>query len=197
MGKFWRIPTGILLLVVVIVIGMHIRAKYGREKEEKYLTMLKKNIALSSNSFPPNGDMPEDCSCRGKGVSPALMWETGELAIKSYVILTTDYDVPTPAFPVFNLSHWVIYNLPASVRSIPEAVTSEQMQMLGGKIGKNSMGKSTFIAACPPAGRHAYVFRVYALDQLLAFSIVPDKHMILDAMNGHVLGYGELTGYFQ
>lgn len=197
MGKFWRIPTGLLLLVVVVLISMHIRAKKGREKEEEYLTTLKKTITLSSRSFPPNGDMPVDCSCRGKGVSPALMWETGPSAAKSYVILATDYDVPTPTFPVFNLSHWTIYNLPASVRSIPEAVTGEQMRMLGGKIGKNSMGNLAFIAACPPAGRHAYIFRIYALDQMLSFAAVPDKHTLLDAMNGHVLEYGELMGYFQ
>ncbi|WP_460970970.1 YbhB/YbcL family Raf kinase inhibitor-like protein [Spirosoma migulaei] len=197
MGKFWRIPTGLLLLVVVVLIAMHIRAKNARESEEQSLATIKKNITLSSLSFPPNGDLPVDCSCRGKEVSPALMWETSEPAVKSYVILTTDYDVPSPAFSVFNLSHWVIYNLPASVRSIPEAVSSEQMQMLGGKIGKNSMGNLTFIAACPPVGRHAYVFRIYALNQMLSFSIVPDKHTLLNAMEGHILSYGELIGYFQ
>lgn len=197
MGKYWRIPTGLILLVVVVFMGMHIRAKNGRQDEERALATYKKNITLSSLSFPPNGDLPVDCSCRGKGISPALMWETNETAVKSYVILTTDYDVPSPMFSVFNLSHWVLYNLPASVRSVPAAVTTEQMQMLGGKLGKNSMGDMTFIAACPPVGRHAYVFRIYALDQMLSFSTVPDKYTLLDAMDGHVLGYGELTGYFQ
>ncbi|MVM35590.1 YbhB/YbcL family Raf kinase inhibitor-like protein [Spirosoma sp. HMF4905] len=197
MRSYWRLPVGLLLLAGGVIIVMYIRAKIGRESEEKYLTTLKKNITLSSRSFPPNGDIPVDCSCRGKGISPALMWEIDASVAQSYVILTTDYDVPTPAFPVFNLSHWVIYNLPASVRSIPEAVSSEQMRMLGGKLGKNSMGNPAFIAACPPAGRHAYIFRIYALDRMLSFTTVPDKHMLLDAMNGHVLGYGELTGYFE
>jgi len=197
MRNYWRLPVGLLLLVGVVVMIMHIRAKNSRENEEEYLSTLKKNITLSSRSFPPNGDMPTDCSCRGKGVSPALTWEIDQPSVKSYVILTTDYDVPTPTFPVINLSHWVIYNLPASVRSVPEAVSGEQMQMLGGKVGKNSMGNQAFIAACPPAGRHAYVFRIYAIDQLLSFTEVPDKHVLLDAISGHVLGYGELTGYFE
>ncbi|GAB4055190.1 YbhB/YbcL family Raf kinase inhibitor-like protein [Spirosoma litoris] len=197
MRNYWRLPVGLLLLVSLVVLIMHIRAKTGRQSEEENLATLKKNIALSSRSFPPNGDMPKDCSCRGKGISPALMWETDQTTVESYVIMATDYDVPTPAFPVFNLSHWTIYNLPGSVHSIPEAVSDEQMNMLGGKVGKNSLGNQAFMAACPPAGRHAYVFRIYALDQLLSFSTVPDKHTLLDAMSGHVVGYGELTGYFQ
>ena len=197
MSLLLRILVGLIGVFVILIIAMHFRAKNGKDQEEHYLATLKKNITLSSRSFPPNGDMPVNCSCRGKEASPALVWETDLPAAKSYVVLATDYDVPTPDFPVINLSHWVVYNLPASVRSLPEAVTNEQMRMLGGKIGKNSMGDLKFIAPCPPVGRHAYVFRVYALDRSLSFTDLPDKHAVLDAMTGHILGYGELTGYFQ
>lgn len=197
MRLFLQILAGLFVAVVLLVVVMHFRARGQREGEEAELLMLQKTVTVSSQSFPPNGDMPLDCTCKGPEVSPALSWESNQPNTKTYVVLTTDYDVPTPAFPIFNLSHWVVYNLPASVRSLPEGVTAEQMRMLGGKIGRNSVGDLNYIGPCPPVGRHGYVFRVYALDQALSFDETPNKHDVLQAMEGHVLSYGELTGYFQ
>ena len=197
MRLFLRILLGIVVVIGLLSVIMHTRAKSQRQDEDDYLITLKKNTLFSSGSFPPNGDMPMNCTCKGQEVSPALVWEGEQPAVESYVILTTDYDVPTPAFPLYNLSHWVVYNLPASVRSLPEGVTAEQLRMLGGKVGKNGTGNARYIGPCPPLGRHAYVFRVYALDQMLSFTDPPGKQDVLEMMKGHVLGYGELTGYFQ
>ena len=192
-----KILIGLLAVFVLLAVGLHVAAKSGREAEQAFLGVLQKTLVVSSSSFPPNGDMPVSCSCKGKEISPALLWENPYPAVESYVVLATDYDVPTPAFTLYNLSHWVVYNLPASVRSLPEGVTVEQLRMLGGKIGKNGTGDANYIGPCPPLGRHGYVFRVYALDQALSFTELPGKQQVLDAMKGHVLGYGELTGYFQ
>jgi Raf kinase inhibitor-like YbhB/YbcL family protein len=197
MRLLFKILIGLLAAFVLLAAGMYIRAETGREAEQSSLSTLRKTVEVSSSSFPPNGDMPVSCSCKGKELSPALSWKNPDPAVESYVILTTDYDVPTPAFPLYNLSHWVVYNLPASVLSLPEGVTAEQLHMLGGKIGKNGTGDARYIGPCPPVGRHGYVFRVYALDQVLSFTKLPVQQEVLDAMKGHVLGYGELTGYFQ
>lgn len=182
--------------MVIAATTLYVYAKRERGLEQEVLASLKKNIVVSSGSFPPNGDMPINCTCKGQELSPALAWEANLPDAESYVILATDYDAPTPAFPLFNLAHWVVYNLPTSVRSLPEGVTAEQMRMLGGKIGKNSLGDMKYIGPCPPFGRHAYVFRIYALDQPISFTDLPGKSDVLEAMQGHILGYGELTGYF-
>ena len=192
-----QILIGLVIGIVLTATGMHIWATSKRDSELADLSTLKKTLTLSSSSFPPNGDMPVSCSCRGKEVSPALQWENTQTNVESYVVLTTDYDVPTPAFPIYNLSHWVVYNLPPSVRSLPEGVTAEQMQLLSGKVGKNGVGDAKFIGPCPPIGRHVYVFRVYALDQMLSFTDPPGKQNVLDAMKGHIVSYGELRGYFK
>lgn len=197
MRLLFKILIGLLAAFVLLAAGMYIRAKTGWEAEQSSLSTLRKTVEVSSSSFPPDGDMPVSCSCKGKELSPALSWKNPDPAVESYVILATDYDVPTPAFPLYNLSHWVVYNLPASVLSLPEGVTAEQLHMLGGKIGKNGTGDARYIGPCPPVGRHGYVFRVYAIDQVLSFTKLPGKQEVLDAMKGHVLSYGELTGYFQ
>ena len=197
MHTIWRILLGFVFLGVLVLVGMHLWAGSRRSQEEQKLVALNKYIHVSSRSFPPNGDMPISCSCKGEERSPEISWDNVPITATSFVILATDYDVPTPAFSIFNLSHWVVYNLPTALRSLPDGVTPAQMNALGGKIGKNSLGTSTFIGPCPPLGRHGYVFRVYALDQMLSFPTVPDKQAVLNAMEGHILGYGELTGYFQ
>lgn len=197
MRSLLRILAGLVIGLAFVAATLYLLAKRGRETELAYLRTLSKTVVLSSSSFPPNGDMPISCSCKGEEASPALRWENSSPAVESYVVLLTDYDVPTPAFPLYNLSHWVVYNLPASVRSLPEGVTAEQMRLLGGKFGRNGTGDAKYIGPCPPVGRHAYVLRVYALDQMLSFTDSPDKQDVLDSMKGHVLGYGELTGYFQ
>jgi len=192
-----RILLGVFVVSGLLAVGLHFYASSRRAQETDYHLTLKKTLTVTSSSFPPGGDMPVNCTCKGQEVSPALNWDSDIPGVESYVILTTDYDVPTPAFPLFNLSHWVVYNLPDVVNSLPEGVSAEQMRMLGGKTGKNGAGALAYIGPCPPVGRHAYVFRVYALDQALTFEETPDKQAVLDAMQGHVLAYGELTGYFQ
>ncbi|MBC7568454.1 MAG: YbhB/YbcL family Raf kinase inhibitor-like protein [Spirosoma sp.] len=192
-----KILLGLLLLIGVVAIGMRINAKRQHDHEQAYHAGLKKTLAVSSSSFPPEGDMPINCTCKGKEASPALSWEGSTTDAEAYAVLMTDPDVPSPDFPLYNLSHWVLYNLPASVGSLPEGVTTEQLRMLGGKAGKNGTGSLAYIGPCPPIGRHAYIFRVYALDQPIALDDAPDKQTVMDAMQGHILEYGEIIGYFQ
>lgn len=197
MRLFPQILLGLLVVLIFAALTMNWLARRGREAELAHLRTLRKTLTLSSSSFPPNGDLPVSCSCKGKELSPALLWESSLPGVASYVVLVTDYDVPTPDYPLYNLTHWVVYNLPAAVRSLPEGVTPEQLRLLGGRVGRNGTGDMKYIGPCPPIGRHAYVFRVYALDQVLSFTDVPGKQDVLEAIDGHVLGYGELTGYFQ
>lgn len=192
-----RIILGVVAALVLTATVLFVYAKVERNREGSYLSDLKKTLIVTSGSFPPNGDMPVNCTCEGDELSPSLTWEGSLPATKSFVVLSTDYDAPAPALPLFNLTHWIVYNLPPSVRSLPEGLTLEQMRLLGGKVGKNSAGELAYMSPCPPVGRHAYVFRIYALDNTLSFSGTPDRGELLDAMKGHILNYGELTGYYQ
>ena len=194
---FWRIITGGLIVCTLLAIVFHIRAKGQRGDEDNSLQALPRTISLTRKSFPPRGDLPLVCSCQGSGLSPALAWETPLNNVVSYAVLATDYDAVLARFPILNFSHWVLYNLPPTVRSLPEGVTPEQMTLLGGKIGRNGMGDQSFVPPCPSFDRHNYVFRIYALDTLLTFTGLPDRQDLLQAMQGHIIAYGELTGGFE
>lgn len=60
-----RVLLGLIILFGIFMVLMHFRASSQRNDEEAFLKRLRKNITLSSSSFPPNGDMPVNCSCRG------------------------------------------------------------------------------------------------------------------------------------
>jgi Raf kinase inhibitor-like YbhB/YbcL family protein len=193
---FLRILLGLVAFLLIAAVIMHLRAKNQRADEDAYHTKLPKTVTLTSPAFAPNGPMPVECSCKGAQTSPALAWRGAPANTRAYALLLTDFDVPSPNFPVFNLSHWTMYNLAASVQTLPGAATVASVAGLGGVFGKNSMGETKYIGPCPPIGQHQYVFRVYALDQPLNFTEVADKKQVLTAMQGHILGYGELVGVF-
>jgi phosphatidylethanolamine-binding protein (PEBP) family uncharacterized protein len=48
----------------------------------------------------------------------------------------------------------------------------------------------------PGSGTHRYFFKVYALDTKLALGKDATKAELLKAMEGHILGQGELHGTY-
>ena len=68
---------------------------------------------------------------------------------------------------------------------------------LGVTVGPNGYGKPGYYPPCPPFGSHAYVFRLYALDVEALAPETDNKASILKTMEGHILAYGELTGFYQ
>jgi len=61
----------------------------------------------------------------------------------------------------------------------------------------NDFGKTEYGGPCPPPGKpHHYYFRLYALDALLHPAAPVTGKSIGVAMQGHILGQGELMGTF-
>jgi phosphatidylethanolamine-binding protein (PEBP) family uncharacterized protein len=51
-----------------------------------------------------------------------------------------------------------------------------------------------YFAPCPPMGRHAYVVAVYALDVPHLEAKDNAAESVLEALKGHVIGYGAVKG---
>ena len=92
--------------------------------------------------------------------------------------------------------HWVLYNLPSTVRSLPEKRTSKSLPP-GTREGLNDWKQTGYRGPCPPAGRHRYVHKLYALDVQLPDLGRPTKGALEKAMEGHVLAKTELVGTYQ
>jgi Raf kinase inhibitor-like YbhB/YbcL family protein len=154
-------------------------------------TEVNMSLGLTSPAFQQGSPIPVAYSCRGRDVSPALNWGESPAGTKSLALIMDDPDAPMGTWV-----HWVIYNIPASARGLPEAVPAGPQLKDGSLQGKNSGGQNGYNGPCPPSGTHRYFFKLYALDTALSLSSGANKDQLLKAMQGHILAQAELMGTF-
>lgn len=149
-------------------------------------------LQLSSPSF--SGTIPDRyASCSGQtGNSPALTWAAPPAGTRTFALVVTDPDAPFGTF-----THWLLWNLPADTRSLPEGVPTEPRLPSGARQGRNSFGKLGYGGPCPPGGAaHRYLFDLYALDTTLALPPGASKKDLLQAIQGHIVAAGQLIGRY-
>jgi Raf kinase inhibitor-like YbhB/YbcL family protein len=148
-------------------------------------------FSLISPAFASDALIPAKYTCDGKNLSPALTWEAPPTATKSLVIIADDPDAPGKTF-----THWVLYDLPPKTRQLPEGLPPQPFLATGGGHGKNDFGKYGYGGPCPPSGTHRYVFKIFALDQLLDLPAGATKAEVIAGMAGHILASGEWVGKY-
>lgn len=153
-------------------------------------------LSLTSPVFTHNGQIPKNYTCQGKDISPALTWGDLPKGTKSLALIVDDPDAPDPAAPKRVWVHWVLYNIPATVTGLQEAVAPSKLPAGTGE-GKNDWKRTGYGGPCPPIGRHRYFHKLYALDTVLPDLKEPTKAQLEKAMEGHVLGKVELIGTYQ
>jgi hypothetical protein len=93
--------------------------------------------------------------------------------------------------------HWVLYDLPPTVRELPENIPPQKTLENGAKQGTNDFRKIGYGGPCPPGGIHRYYFKLYALDTELNLDPGKTKEELLKAMEGHILAQGQLMGKYR
>jgi Raf kinase inhibitor-like YbhB/YbcL family protein len=151
-------------------------------------------MTITSNAFAHNGRIPKTYTCEGKDISPPLSWNGVPSGAKSLVLIVDDPDAPDPAAPRMTWVHWVLYNLPASIAGLTEAV---QALPSGTQQGVNDWKRVGYGGPCPPIGQHRYFHKLYALDVVLPYLNKPDKKQLEQAMQGHILAEAQLIGTYQ
>jgi Raf kinase inhibitor-like YbhB/YbcL family protein len=152
-------------------------------------------FTLTSTSFVGGTPIPERHTCDGKDVSPPLSWSGTPGGAQTFALIDDDPDARKPGGWV----HWVIYNIPASVTSLPEGLSkSPRLSTPDGAIqGTNDFGKVGFNGSCPPPGApHHYHFTLYALDSRLSLEPGATRDDVRKAMTRHILGQAELVGIY-
>lgn len=141
-------------------------------------------LELLSPTFKQGETIPLTYTCDGKNISPPLLWRDVPAGTKSLVLIVDDPDAPAGTW-----DHWLVYNIPANLVSLPEAIK----QLPEGALpGKNSWNKLDYGGPCPPDREHRYFFKLYALDTVLPNKAGMTKKEIENAMNGHVITSSEL-----
>jgi len=119
------------------------------------------DFALSSADFADGGRLAEaqvldGFGCHGGNQAPRLSWTAPPAGTQSFAVTAYDPDAPTGS----GWWHWVVFDIPASARSLGGAAPLPE----GAKQGRTDFGGQGYGGACPPPGpAHRYVFTVFAL----------------------------------
>lgn len=149
-------------------------------------------ITVTSPAFNAGGAIPVDHTCDGKDVMPELVLSAPPEGTKSLVIVVDDPDTTGDFF-----THMVAFNIAPDVHRLPSGTEIVSAGGEAARFGLNSYNAAHYSGPCPPRGEvHRYRFRVIALDTMLSLPEGAPKGQIDAAMDGHILGEGQLVGYF-
>lgn len=169
----------------------------------------------------------------GANRSPEMIWDDVPEGTRSFAIVMFDPDVPSVAddanqegkrisrdIPRVDFFHWVLVDIPAHVRCLPEGEDSDGVTPNGKKGADSEVGVrgvnnfTQFLAGnpdmagtyfgydgpCPPWNDellHHYHYEVFALDvESLGLSGEFDGKAARNAMKGHVLASARVVGSY-
>jgi Raf kinase inhibitor-like YbhB/YbcL family protein len=152
------------------------------------------SLRLSSTAFQEGQPIPIRNSAYGDNLSPALSWTTPPAGTRSFALVLDDPDAGPQPFV-----HWVIYNIPANARGLPEGLaTDANLTAPAARQGLTGLRRTGYFGPRPPAGPvHRYNFRLYAL------SIDPNlpeglnRDALMAAINANIVGQATLMGTYQ
>ena len=150
-----------------------------------------KQIVVSSQAFRNGDSIPRKYTCDGSNFSPALSWNSIPAGTGSIALIADDPDAPRGVWV-----HWVLFNLPANTKELPEHIPASPNLSNGAKQGINDSGTIGYSGPCPPSGTHRYYFRVYALDTMLKLDAGVSRSKLDKAMKGHIIGQGWIMGRY-
>jgi hypothetical protein len=150
-------------------------------------------LKLEASAFKPGSDIPEQFTCDGSDISPALTWSTPPEGTRSFALVMEDPDAPGRTWV-----HWVLYDLPGTERGLQANVAPTGDLPSGARQGRNDFKKIGYGGPCPPAGpAHRYYFKLYALDDTLGLRSGATRRELDRAMRGHIVARAELMGRYR
>jgi Raf kinase inhibitor-like YbhB/YbcL family protein len=158
-------------------------------------------LSLKVAAYSDGGDIPLKYGCDvEKGapfITPALTWTNTPKAAVSFVLIMHDMD-GAPMKAAQDVTHWTVYNIPATAVGLPEGILPDAAVAGDGLQGKNVRGVNGYQAPCPPKGgpAHHYVFELYAVDAKVDLPVGAVRADILKAIDGHVVGKSSYVGMF-
>lgn len=175
---------GALLVCLVLCLCLLVAGETGRAME------------VESGAFDDQGSIPvRYCmpGVGGKNISIPLRWSDVPEGVRSFALSMID---PHPVAD--NWVHWLVTDLPADTRALPEGASGSDMPR-GARELRNSYGKTGYGGPRPPegTGEHPYVVTVYALDTVsLYLERATELEAFKRAIQGHVLDKAKVTGFF-
>src|SRR3954447_14444797 len=163
-------------------------------------------MTLTVSGFADGADIPVKFSqaapgvATGEGLSPAISWANVPAGTQSFFLNMRDMDVARNK-TTDDQAHWVVWNLPASEKGLPEGVPKGPKLSNGAYqfSATGQMYRGPGAAASGP--KHHYMFELYALDTTIDVQPVADafesRANVMKAIQGHILGKAVYGGLFR
>ena len=158
-------------------------------------------MTLTSSAWPDGGQIPIKYTQAGEEASPPLAWSNVPESVASFVLIAHDVDAAI-GNGTDDLLHWMLWNMPATVTSLPERVpVAAQLADGTRQISATSPGyRGPGALSAGPA--HHYVFELFALDATIDVPAVgasppQTRAAVVAAMAGHVRGKAVYVGLFK
>lgn len=150
-------------------------------------------LNLTSSSFQ-GGEIRKQFTCDGVESSPELAWSAPPEGTQSFALIVVDRD---SSFG-YSFVHWVLYDLSAEKRELPEGLPKQEQLPDGTRQGLNGYDKTGYGGPCPPgSSAHRYVFALYALDSRLNLPAGATRKQVENGLKGHILAHGEVIGRYK
>jgi Raf kinase inhibitor-like YbhB/YbcL family protein len=149
-------------------------------------------MELLSPAFEEGQRIPALFTRDGDNISPPLQWRGVPDSAKTLALIMEDPDAPNGLF-----THWIIYNLPATLPGLDHEVPAGGHYGGGALQGINDYGGVGYGGPQPPGHEeHRYILRLLALDERLPLGPEADREELLGIMSGHIIDEAQLTGRY-
>ena len=117
------IATAVSIAILCLPAGMS-GGQEGRKVEAKGSHPMA--FTLTVKGFENGGTIPKLNSCEGGDQSPALEWSHQPDGAQSFALIVDDPDAPAGTW-----NHWLLWDIPAHVHSIPAGFTPGNVGEIG------------------------------------------------------------------
>jgi Raf kinase inhibitor-like YbhB/YbcL family protein len=184
--KKWSMNLILILAVAVFI------------QSSRALAQTNPGLSLTTTAFEDGGVIPDKYTAAAKTpVSPTLTWANVPGGTVSFVLLVHDPDTSVDRTTT-EILHWMIFNIPATARALPEGIPAAARLPDGAMQGRNYTKAFGYAGpgAPAPGPYHHYTFELFALDTKLNLPPEATQIQLLKAMDGHILDKAVLVGRF-
>ena len=151
------------------------------------------DMQLTSAALESGSEIGRQYTGEGDDIAPPLAWDKVPEGTKAFALFCHDPDAPRIAADgSYGFVHWVLYNIPGSVRRLDEDCRDYTS-------GNNDFGRSGYGGPMPPPGHgtHYYFFCLLALNDDSALPEGLCLQALLKAIEPRVIGMNRLVGTYQ
>lgn len=160
------------------------------QKNKDDAEQINTSFRLTSPAVSADSLLPVNYSCDGESASPPLLWSGAPANTRYFAIIMHHVASPTDIH-----WYWVLYNIPATVNSLPKNVTGI------GTFGTNSVNdRCQYAPPCSQGpGRKDYIITIYALAEFITPSVAAsevNREALLHAMEGKIISHTSITVWY-